>query len=82
MTQEERDKLDEDILKLMGTREWLNIAENLKKDIYNLQASMMEVDTWDKVNELRGFCQGITYIINLRDTVIQARKQEAQDADV
>lgn len=68
--------LDEAVISFFSGPEWETIKKGLEHDIYNIQASMLDVNSWDEVNQLKGFCRGIAYVINLRDSIKAARDSE------
>lgn len=77
MTQED---FDDAVLTITGRPEWALIQKGLSNDIYSAQASALDANTWEDVCRLRGFAQGLAFVINLRDTVVRAKEQV--DADV
>lgn len=77
MTQEE---FDNAVLEITGNPNWAIIQKGLANDIYNAQASALDAKTWEEVNALRGFAQGLAFVINLRESVTRAK--EINDAAV
>lgn len=52
---------------LTALDEWNELAEDLKRQVYHLQASALESGTWEQVCEARGFAKGLAYVISLKD---------------
>jgi hypothetical protein len=79
----EQDRLDDAILTVTGGPDWAVVAQGLANEIYEAQARVFDVQSWDDVNRLRGFAQGLAYVLNLRDATILAKQQREQsDADL
>jgi hypothetical protein len=77
ITQEE---LDEAILGLMGSPNWDLIAKFLVDEAITARDQCADATTWDEVNKLAGFAEGIAYVVNLRD--ITERALEERNANV
>jgi hypothetical protein len=75
-----QDKLDDAILSITGHPDWAIIQTALTNEIYQCQATSLDVKTWEEVCALRGYARGLAFVINLRDMTIMAKEQEAQDA--
>ena len=70
----------EDVFALPG---WKLIVEEALKEIYNIQASMLEVPSWDRVCELRGEASRLAEFTRLEEvTRMQKAMLEEDDADV
>jgi hypothetical protein len=57
--------------------QWKIVQKGLSNEIYNAQANALDAADWGKVCELRGFAQGLAFMIGLRDNV-KLRKQQRQ----
>ena len=83
-----QEQLNEAILEVTGMRAWDIIKKGLEHDIYNTQARAFDAQNWGDVKELKGFAQGLSYVIGLRELVSaqveQAKQNEAfaNDANV
>lgn len=66
---------------MTGTHEWNDLLEELKQEIYQNQANVLEnAQNWDQVVFMKGWCAALAYIINTRErTRIEL---EQADADV
>ena len=83
MNQLTQEQLDDAVLTLSGTPEWAIVMQGLQADIYHMQASVFDAPDWDTVNKLRGFAEGLAYVINLRNTVTGLKEiEEANRAPV
>lgn len=74
------DKIDEAVLNVTSGPDWDIVKESLLKEVYNIQASMLDATSWDQVCELRGFARGLIFMSNLREMTIAAQKARAEDA--
>jgi hypothetical protein len=74
-------KYYEGILTVTAMPEWGAFVEDIKREIYHIQANALEHSTWEKVCEARGEARGLARIVNLRDDAIRLL-QEADDAPV
>ena len=73
------------MISLTANREWEDLVEELKKEIYHQQSNVFDnAQNWDQVCFLKGWCAALAYIINLRDTTkLQLEQIEGgEDADV
>jgi len=68
------------LLNVTSGPDWDIVKAGLSNDIYQAQAGALDVPTWDKVCELRGFAQGLAYIINIRENTIKMMDQEEANA--
>lgn len=69
-----------DMLSLTGTPEWETLMLELKKEIYQAQANLLQnAQTWDAVVFQKGWCSALAYIINTRETT-KATLDQAEDA--
>jgi hypothetical protein len=83
MDQREADqKYYEQMLTLTGQPEWDVLVEELRKEIYQTQANLLEnSQNWDQVCAAKGWCAALAYLINLRPR-IKMQVQESENADV
>lgn len=52
----------------LSAHEWDEIKEELKKEIYQTQANLLDsAKDWDSVCRAQGYCQALAMIINLRE---------------
>jgi len=77
VTQEE---FNDAVLHVTGGPEWDIVKQGLSNDIYQAQAGALDAKTWERVNELRGFAQGLAYVINIRENTLTAIEQEERNA--
>jgi hypothetical protein len=77
-------RLLESRLGMTGTPEWNDFIEELKKEIYQHQANILEnAANWDQVVFTKGWCAALAYIINTREkTKIEIDQLEESDANV
>lgn len=71
-----QEQLDEAVLDLTGRPEWATLAKGLQNDIYQAQATALDAPDWDTVCRLRGFAEGLAFVLRLRDTVLGAKEVE------
>lgn len=77
-----QDQLDDAILDITGRAEWAVIQSALNNEIYQCQASSLDVKTWEEVCALRGYAKALAFVIQLREMVVKSKEQEAKDAAV
>lgn len=66
----EDEKYYEKIVTLTAYPEWGDYVEELKKEIYQIQAEAFEAKNWDEFNVKKGEAKGLSRIVNLRaDTI-------------
>lgn len=71
MTNQGDQVLREQLLGLTGTPEWKALTNEIEKEIYHNQASLLEnAQNWDQVVYLKGWNACLAYIINTRDRII------------
>lgn len=75
-------ELEDAILLVTGMPEWHTLQVGLFNEIQAVQSNAFMLSSWDKVNEERGFCKGLMYVVTLRDQLIAAKTQAEADADV
>jgi hypothetical protein len=82
LTPEQEEYYDalEDVFALPG---WKLIIEEATKEIYNIQANMLEVSSWERVCELRGEAARLAEFTRLEEVSrLQKAMLEQDDADV
>jgi len=70
----------EAITTLTAYPEWGIMVDELKKEIYQAQANVFQLDGWDKVCAARGWVGGLAYIVNMRDNNIKAMRTAQAEA--
>lgn len=70
------------VLTITSGQAWETVRDGLTNEIYACQAAALEQHSWDKVCELRGYAQGLAFILNLRENTILAKKQREAEAKV
>lgn len=75
-----QEQLDDAILGLMGTPNWEIIAKFLVSEALSARDQCADAGSWEEVNKLSGFAEGLAYVVNLREMTERALKE--RDADV
>jgi hypothetical protein len=76
-------KYFDDLENMFGTLGWRTLIEEAKAEIYQLQADMLEVKSWDEVLVKRGRALALQDLVDKQEVVAQARKTlEEADADI
>lgn len=57
---------------------WKQLIDEARSQLYQYQADVLEVDSWDKVCELRGQVTQLSRLINLEE-VTGLMRQQAED---
>jgi hypothetical protein len=72
------------MLTLTGSPEWDALVEEIKKEIYQHQANVLEnANNWDSVVFTKGWCGALAYIMNLRSRIeAELEVVEQANADV
>jgi len=71
------------MISLTANKEWGEFIEDLKSEIYQHQANVLESsDKWDQVVYTKGWCAALAYIISLRDRTKISLEQEEANANV
>ena len=73
-----QEQLDEAILGLTGTPNWEIIATFLVSEAIQSRDMCADANSWDEVNKLSGFAEGLAYVVNLR-SMTEASLKEGQD---
>jgi len=61
-----------------ATPGWKQLIEEARAQLYQYQADVLDVDSWDKVCELRGQVTQLSRLINLEE-VTGLLRQQAED---
>ena len=77
-----QEQFNDAVLDVTGGPNWDIIKQGLSNDIYQVQASTLDANSWEAVCEAKGFAQGLAYLINLRENTIRAMDVEKSNADV
>lgn len=75
-----QEKLDEVILTELGRPDWDIIRQFLAQQILIARDACADVSNMEELSRLRGFADGLAYVVNLRENTIKA--QELADADL
>lgn len=70
-----QEQLDDAVLEITGRPEWAMFVQGLFNEIYQSQARALTADSWEEVNRLRGFAEGLAYVSNVREMVTQSKEQ-------
>ena len=76
------EKYNEAMITLTSYPEWSDLVKELENIIYQVQANSLEATSWDALCENKGFARGLAYITNLRETIKQQAKIEADNAQL
>lgn len=68
------EKLEE----VFGCEGWKLLLEEARSQLYQYQADVLEVDSWDKVCELRGQVTQLSRLLNL-EQMTEMLKQQAEE---
>jgi hypothetical protein len=72
----------EKMITLTGYPEFHDWTEEIKKEIYQLQANVLQSSkSWEQVCFAKGYAAGLSAVINLRSTTL-ATKKNAEEQDV
>ena len=74
-----QEQLDEAVLGLMGTPNWDIIAAFLVNEAIQSRDMCADANSWEEVQKLSGFAEGLAYVVNLRSMTERAL-EERQDA--
>lgn len=69
----------ENLEETFATQGWRQLIEEAQAQLYQYQADVLEVDTWDKVCELRGQVIQLSRLVNLKE-VTALIKEQAESA--
>lgn len=62
-----------------ATPGWKQLIDEARSQLYQYQADVLEVDSWDRVCELRGQVIQLSRLINLEEVTVLMR-QQAEDS--
>ena len=74
-----QEMLDEAVLGLMGTPNWEIIATFLANEAIQSRDMCADANTWEEVQRLSGFAEGLAYVVNLRAMTETALEQRNAD---
>ncbi len=74
---EEQQALEDAVLEVTGGPAWEIVCKGLANEIYQAQAQALDCESWDQVNELRGFAKGLAYMMRLRERTILEKQNRA-----
>lgn len=82
MSAREDDVFLENMISLTANKEWGELTDELKKEIYQNQANILEnAKGWDAVVFAKGWCAALAYIISLRERSIMFKEQAQVEAE-
>ena len=61
--------LKEAIFEVTSGDKWETVQEALFQEIKATEADVLNLHTWEDVNEAKGFIRGLLYVITLREQV-------------
>ena len=75
----------EELEETFSTKGWKNLIQEAKAQLYQYQNDAIEVDSWEKVCEIRGEVRQLSRLLNLEEMISilkdQATRQAAEDAE-
>jgi len=74
-----QEQLDEAVLGITGTPNWEIIATFLVNEALQSRDMCADANSWDEVNKLSGFAEGLAYVVNLRSMTEAALEQRNAD---
>lgn len=81
MEQFTKEQIIEAVLDVTADKSWPQVQQLLWNEIKLAQSNALFLDSWDKVNEEKGFCRGLMYVISMREQ-LENRLQAENDAEV
>ena len=75
-----QEQLDEIILAEMGRPDWDIIRTYLAQQAMIHRDACSDANSWEEVQKLRGFANGLAFVVNLREDTQRAKEQEESDA--
>ena len=79
----------EELEEMFSTKGWKNLVSEARSQLYQYQGDILEVDSWDKVCEIRGEVKQLSRLLNLEDMIsllkaqaIAQAREEAEDASL
>ena len=71
----------ERISNYLGDPVWEEIQEDLRREIYEKQATVLDAaKTWEEVNQIKGYCVALNMLLHLREINDQYKDTLAEDA--
>ncbi|MHC4649076.1 MAG: hypothetical protein ACYTBJ_26795 [Planctomycetota bacterium] len=71
-----KEQIIDAVLEVTADTHWPQVQQLLLNEIRNAQSQALFLDSWDKVNEEKGFCRGLMYVMTLREQLENALKAE------
>lgn len=65
----------DELQETFSTRGWKQLIEEAKSQLYQYQADVLEIGSWDKVCELRGQVMQLSRLINLEEVTATLKAQ-------
>ncbi len=74
-----QEQLDEAVLGLMGHPDWDIIATFLVNEAVQARDMCADANSWEDVQKLSGFAEGLAFVVNLRDMTEKALENARAD---
>lgn len=71
-----KEQIIDAVLEVTADTHWPQVQQLLLNEIRNAQSQALFLDSWDKVNEEKGFCRGLMYVMTLREQLENALKAD------
>lgn len=75
------EQYEDAVLIITGHEKWPILQSGLWNEIQASSNNALFLESWDKVQEEKGFIRGLMYVISLRDQM-KAAKTQAEDANL
>lgn len=75
-----QEQLDEAILGELGRPDWAYISAYLVNQALVARDACADATSWEQVQQLRGFAEGLAFVVNLRENTQKVKEQEATNA--
>lgn len=84
MSQVSDERIIEAILSVTSGPDWDVFKHALAQEIFALQGTSLDAESWDEIKEARGFARGLAFVINIRETTLALleMQKEANDGSV
>lgn len=70
----------EELQEMFATKGWKNLTAEARSQLYQYQNDILEVDSWDKVCEIRGEVRQLSRLLNLEEMIALLKEQAARQA--
>jgi len=74
-----QEQLDDAVLGIMGSPNWDIIAAFLVNEAVQARDMCADANSWDEVNKLSGFAEGLAFVVNLRSMTEAALRERNAD---